>query len=183
MPKKMYNFCPLCPGLPFRREEGLAFQLRPHAFPYQTEVLSHLAERKQFLYPAQFALLKRRPIEVIKIELRKRNVWRYFRKIRTFDMQIIFAIPPIFHFRRWLGEFFPLFQSYESSIALSINSLRKLKLFMHFPTVTIIIQTSMALETGGLLSCMFRNLKRLDFTFGTILTNHFGKRNFLLRFG
>ncbi len=54
---------------------------------------------------------------------------------------------------------------------------------MHFPTVTIIIQTSMALETGGLLSCMFRNLKRLDFTFGTILTNHFGKRNFLLRFG
>ena len=27
-------------------------------------------------------------------------------KFRTFDMQINFAIPPIFHFRRWLGEFF-----------------------------------------------------------------------------
>jgi|GEM_PF-6172234 hypothetical protein len=25
--------------------------------------------------------------------------------------------------------------------------------------------------------------KRQDFTFGTILTNHFGKRNFLRRFG
>ena len=24
-------------------------------------------------------------------------------KFRTFDMQINFAIPPIFHFRRWLG--------------------------------------------------------------------------------
>ena len=30
---------------PFRSEERLAFQLRPHAFPYQTEVLCHLAER------------------------------------------------------------------------------------------------------------------------------------------
>lgn len=27
-------------------------------------------------------------------------------KFRTFDMRINFAIPPIFHFRRWLGEFF-----------------------------------------------------------------------------
>ena len=27
-------------------------------------------------------------------------------KFRTFDMQIIFAIPQISHFRRWLGEFF-----------------------------------------------------------------------------
>jgi len=25
-------------------------------------------------------------------------------KFRTFDIQIIFAIPQIFHFRRWLGE-------------------------------------------------------------------------------
>ena len=33
---------------PFRREERFASQLRPHAFPYQTEVLCHLAERKQF---------------------------------------------------------------------------------------------------------------------------------------
>ena len=33
---------------PFRREERLAPKLRPHAFPYQTEVLCHLAKRKQF---------------------------------------------------------------------------------------------------------------------------------------
>ena len=33
---------------PFRSEERLASQLRPHAFPYQTEVLCHLAEREQF---------------------------------------------------------------------------------------------------------------------------------------
>ena len=43
---------------PFRREERLASQLRPHAFPYQTEVLCHLAKRKQLLYPAQFALFE-----------------------------------------------------------------------------------------------------------------------------
>lgn len=30
------------------------------------------------------ANLKCRPIEVIKIELRKRNIWRYFRKISYF---------------------------------------------------------------------------------------------------
>lgn len=45
-------------------------------------------------------------------------------KFRTFDMQINFAIPPIFHFSRWLRESFSLFQSYEISITLSINSLR-----------------------------------------------------------
>ena len=35
-------------NFPFRREERPASQLRPHAFPYQTEVLCHFAERKQF---------------------------------------------------------------------------------------------------------------------------------------
>ena len=50
-------------------------------------------------------------------------------KFRTFDMQINFAIPPISHFRRWLGEFFSLFQSYEISITLSISSLGKSKTF------------------------------------------------------
>ena len=44
-------------------------------------------------------------------------------KFHTFDMQINFAIPPIFHFRQWLGKFFSLFQSYEISITLSINLL------------------------------------------------------------
>lgn len=51
-------------------------------------------------------------------------------KFSTFDMQIDFAIPPISHFRRWLGEFFSLFQSYEISITLSINSLEKPKKFL-----------------------------------------------------
>lgn len=35
-------------NFPFRREERPASQLRPHAFPCQTEVLCHLAEREQF---------------------------------------------------------------------------------------------------------------------------------------
>ena len=50
----------------------------------ESQSSAHLAERKQLLYPAQFALFKRRPVEVIKIELRKRNGWRYFRKISYF---------------------------------------------------------------------------------------------------
>ena len=54
-------------------------------------------------------------------------------KFRTFDMQINFAIPPISHFRRWLGEFFSLFQSYEISITLSINSLRNYWAFHDSP--------------------------------------------------
>ena len=54
-------------------------------------------------------------------------------KFRTFDKQINFAIPPISHFRRWLGEFFSLFQSYEISITLSISSLGKSKTFWTFP--------------------------------------------------
>ena len=45
-------------NFPFRSEERPASQLRPHAFPYRTEVLRHLAEREQLLYPAQFALLE-----------------------------------------------------------------------------------------------------------------------------
>ena len=43
---------------PFRSEGRPASQLQPHAFPYQTEVLCHLAEREQLLYPAQFALFE-----------------------------------------------------------------------------------------------------------------------------
>ena len=54
-------------------------------------------------------------------------------KFRTFDMQINFAIPPISHFRRWLGEFFSLFQSYEISITLSINLLRNYWAFPDSP--------------------------------------------------
>ena len=69
---------------PFRSEERPTSQLRPHAFPYQTEVSCHLAEREQLLYPAQFALFESLIGELVKIELRKRNVWRYFRKISYF---------------------------------------------------------------------------------------------------
>ena len=54
-------------------------------------------------------------------------------KLRTFDMQINFGIPPIFHFRRWLGEFFSLFQSCEIPITLSINSLRNYLAFHDSP--------------------------------------------------
>ena len=53
-------------------------------------------------------------------------------KFRTFDMRINFAMPPISHFRRWLGEFFFLYQSCEILITLSINSLGKLKTFLAF---------------------------------------------------
>ena len=53
-------------------------------------------------------------------------------KFRTFDIQIIFAIPPIPHFSRWLGESFSLFQSYEIPITLSLNSLGGLKTFWTF---------------------------------------------------
>ncbi len=69
---------------PFKCEKGLSSQLRSHAFPYKTEVLRHLVEREQLLYSAQFALFGRRIVELVKIELRKRNVWRYFRKISYF---------------------------------------------------------------------------------------------------
>ena len=53
-------------------------------------------------------------------------------KIRTSDIQIIFAISPISHFSRWLGESFSIFQSYEISITLSINSLEKPKTIRTF---------------------------------------------------
>lgn len=61
-------------------------------------------------------------------------------KFRTFDMQIDFAIPPISHFRRWLGEFFSLFQSYEISITLSISSLGKSKTFFGISRQSLIIK-------------------------------------------
>ena len=54
-------------------------------------------------------------------------------KFRAFDMQIIFAIPPIFHFSRWLWEFFSLFQGCEISITLSINMLRNYWAFPDSP--------------------------------------------------
>ena len=46
-------------------------------------------------------------------------------KFRTFDMQIILAIPPLFH----VGILFFLHQRHKTSVTLSINLLRKLKTF------------------------------------------------------
>lgn len=54
-------------------------------------------------------------------------------KFRTFDIQINFAIPPISHFRWWLGEFLSLFQSHEIPITLSINLLGQSETFLAFP--------------------------------------------------
>ena len=45
-------------------------------------------------------------------------------KFRTFDMQINCAIPPIFHFHRWLREFFSLFLK-SRNFYHSINQLVK----------------------------------------------------------
>lgn len=53
-------------------------------------------------------------------------------KFCTFDMQINFAILPIFHLRRWLGEFFSLFQSYE---ILSLYQSIRCVIIGHFTTV------------------------------------------------
>lgn len=74
--------------------------------------------------------------ELIKIELWKRNVWHYFRKFRTFDMQINFAIPIIFHFSRWLGEFFFPLSRLRNSYYIINQFISKVKnFFRHFTTV------------------------------------------------
>lgn len=44
-------------------------------------------------------------VELVKIKLGQRNVWRYSRKFRIYDVQVNFAIPPIFYFSLWLGKF------------------------------------------------------------------------------
>lgn len=49
-------------------------------------------------------------VELVKIELGQRNVWRYFRKFRIYDVQVNFAIPPIFYVRRWLWESYSFFK-------------------------------------------------------------------------
>ena len=56
-------------------------------------------------------------------------------KFLTFDMQINFAIPPIFHFSRWLENSFPFFKVtkflslYQSTCCVIIG---------HFTTVPIV---------------------------------------------
>ena len=57
-------------------------------------------------------------------------------KFRTFDMQINFAIPPISHFRRWLGEFFSLFSKLRNFYHFINQLVRKAEnFFRRFTTV------------------------------------------------
>ena len=75
--------------------------------------------------------LKRRPIEVIKIELRKRNVWRYFRKISYSWHADYSCDSPNFSLSSVVvGILFFLHQRHKTSVTLSINLLRKLKTFL-----------------------------------------------------
>ena len=56
-------------------------------------------------------------------------------KFRTFDMQINFAIPPISHFRRWLGEFFFPLSKLRNSYYIINQFIRNIKTFFrHFTT-------------------------------------------------
>ena len=71
------------------------------------------------------ANLKCRPIEVIKLNSGNAMFGAISEKFRTLDMQIILAIPPIFH----VGILFFLHQRHKTSVTLSINWLRKLKTF------------------------------------------------------
>ena len=54
--------------------------------------------------------------------------------------RLILQSPPISHFRWLLWDFFSLFQSCEIPITLSINSLRKSKVFLHFQTVPTLFE-------------------------------------------
>ena len=67
---------------PFRSEERLASQRRSHAFPNQPEVICYLAEATSLSCPIRS--FESWIVELVKIELRQRNVWRYFRKISYF---------------------------------------------------------------------------------------------------
>ena len=51
-------------------------------------------------------------------------------KFRTFDMQINFAIPPISHFRRWLGEFFFPFSKLRNFYHFINQLVRKVENFL-----------------------------------------------------
>ena len=53
-----------------RGEGGLPPMPRSHAFSHEPEALCHLVKREELLHPAQFTVLKRFPVQFIKIELR-----------------------------------------------------------------------------------------------------------------
>ncbi len=51
-------------------------------------------------------------------------------KFRTFDMQINFVIPPIFHFRRWLGGILFHFSKSRNFYHFINQLIRKVKNFL-----------------------------------------------------
>ena len=66
---------------PLRGEVGLPSTLRSHALAHQPETLCHLMQREELLHPAQFTVLKRFPVQFIKIELREWEIWCNLNKI------------------------------------------------------------------------------------------------------
>ena len=56
---------------PLWGEVGLPATLGHHALVHQPETLCHLMQREELLHPAQFTVLKRFPVQFIKIELRE----------------------------------------------------------------------------------------------------------------
>ena len=67
-------------------------------------------------------------------------------KFRTFDMQINFAIPPIFHFSRWLGGgiFFP-FSKLRNFYHFINQLVRKDENFLGISRQSLIIQFNVKL--------------------------------------
>ena len=61
-------------------------------------------------------------------------------KFRTFDMQINFAIPPISHFRRWLGEFFFPLSKLRNFYHFINQLVRKVENFLGISRQSLIIQ-------------------------------------------
>ncbi len=61
-------------------------------------------------------------------------------KFRTSDIQIIFAISPISHFSRWLGEFFFPSSKLRNSYCVINQFIRKVKNFFGISRQSLIIQ-------------------------------------------
>ena len=69
---------------PLRGEVGLPSTLRSHAFSHEPEALCHLVKREDLLHPTQFTVLKRFPVQFIKIELREWEIWCNLSKFSYF---------------------------------------------------------------------------------------------------
>ena len=62
-------------------------------------------------------------------------------KFRTFDMQINFAILPILHFSRWLGEFFFPFSKLQNFYHFINQFVRKVENFLGISRLSLSIFT------------------------------------------